>query len=355
MSVLDRTAGARDNGRVDARLHVGDGREQRGSARQTIARRVTGLACLLWVLASGCSRPPGNQFQGYIEADFVRVAAPVPGILLERPVRRGDSLTRGSPLFTLEAAAEQAALAEAEGRLAQSRARLENVRKGRRPSEIASLEARLAQARATRELSDLEFARREQLRRQDVLSISELDQARSRRDADHALAAALEAEIQTARLGAREDEIRAAEEDIATAEAAVRRSRWGVDQKTQVAPVDGRVDDTLFEAGEFVPAGTPVVSLLPAGNLKVRFFVPQAELPRAQPGAKVEVQVDGLAAPVPGTVRWVSSRAEFTPPVIFSRETRQKLVFRVEATFDGADNPSLRPGQPVDVRWSDAR
>jgi HlyD family secretion protein len=230
-------------------------------------------------LTQGCSRPAHPSFQGYIEADYLHVAAPVAGILLERPVQRGDSVAKGTPLFTLESAAEQAALAEAKGRLAQSQARLDNLRKGRRPSEIAALSARLAQARATRDLADLDFVRREQLQRQEALSTAELDQARSRRDADHALVAALEAELETARLGARDDEVRAAEQDVISSEATVRRALWSVEQKSQTSTVDAQVQDTLFEPGEFVPLGMPVVSLLPPDKVEVRFYVPQAELP----------------------------------------------------------------------------
>jgi HlyD family secretion protein len=333
-----------------------DGRRSRPGypGRQRAAQPFLILAGLLLALTQGCSRPAHPSFQGYIEADYLHVAAPVAGILLERPVQRGNSVAKGTPLFTLESAAEQAALAEAKGRLAQSQARLDNLRKGRRPSEIAALSARLAQARATRDLADLDFVRREQLQRQEALSTAELDQARSRRDADHALVAALEAELETARLGARDDEVRAAEQDVISSEATVRRALWSVEQKSQTSTVDAQVQDTLFEPGEFVPLGMPVVSLLPPDKVEVRFYVPQAELPRATPGTTIQVHLDGLPDPLPATIRSVSNQAEFTPPVIFSRESRQKLVFRVKATFDGLPNPALRPGQPVDVRWPDA-
>ena len=339
---------------MDAQSPAGrwSGRWFPGQQRSAVPINV--LAGLLLALTSGCSRPANPSFQGYIEADYLHVAAPVAGILLERPVHRGDTVAKGAALFTLESAAEQAALAEAEGRLAQSQARLENLRKGRRPSEIAALSARLTQARATRDLANLDFARREQLLRQEALSAAELDEARSRRDADHALVDALEAELETARLGARDDEVRAAEQDVISSEAAVRRARWSVDQKKQTSTVDAQVHETLFEPGEFVPVGIPVVSLLPPGNVEVRFYVPQAELPRAIPGASIHIHLDGLPSPLPGTIRSVSTRAEFTPPVIFSRESRHKLVFRVKATFDGPPNPALRPGQPVDVQWTDA-
>ncbi|MGE4180444.1 MAG: HlyD family secretion protein [Limisphaerales bacterium] len=342
---------------MDAPPHAGRGPDLLATDPGTASgptirtRAILLLLGLLCALTPGCSKPAENQFQGYLEADYVHAAAPVAGILLERPPRRGDFLTNGAPLFVLESAAEQAAVDEADARLAQSRARLANLGKGRRPSEIAALEARLAQAHANRDLADLEFTRRQQLRRQEALSESELDVARSRRDAEHALVASLEAEIETARLAARPDEIRAAESEVAVAEAAVRKAQWARDQKSQKAPINAVVHDTLFEPGEFVPAGAPVLTLLPPGNLEVRFYIPQSQLPKAVPGSKVSVHLDGLDEPIPATIRSVATRAEFTPPVIFSRETRQKLVFRVRASLDGAFNPPLRPGQPVDVRW----
>ncbi len=317
-------------------------------------RRFARILPAILALTAGCSPhdQPASPFQGYVEADAIHVASPLPGTLIHRPVTRGANIPSNTPLFSLDNTPELAALAEARGRLAQSQARLDNARKGRRPSEIAALEARLAQARANLELSELELARRERLHRDEVLSPAELDQARTRRDADHALFNALQADLDTARLGARDDEIRAAEDDVAAAEAAVTRAQWSVEQKSRTAPVDALVQDTLFEPGEFVPAGAPVVVLLPPAALKVRFYVPQSELPRATPGAPVHIHLDGLPDALPGTIRFVSSHAEFTPPVIFSRETRQKLVYRVEASFDGTPNPALRPGQPVDVAWN---
>ena len=101
--------------------------------------------------------------------------------------------------------------------------------------------------------------------------------------------------------------------------------------------------------GEFVAAGNPVVALLPPENLKVRFFVPQEKLPQIKTGGTVSVKADGAAHPFTATVNYISTQAEYTPPVIYSRETRAELVFMIEAKFSPADAAQLRPGQPVDV------
>jgi HlyD family secretion protein len=114
------------------------------------------------------------------------------------------------------------------------------------------------------------------------------------------------------------------------------------------ASVAGRVTDTLFARGDWVPSGAPVVSLLPPGNVKVRFFVPETQLGTVSVGQKVAVSCDGCA-PISATVSFIAPQAEYTPPVIYSKESRSKLVFLVEAKPAPEDALKLHPGQPVDV------
>jgi HlyD family secretion protein len=98
-----------------------------------------------------------------------------------------------------------------------------------------------------------------------------------------------------------------------------------------------------------VPAGAPVVNLLPPGNIKVRFFVPEREVGALKPGQPVTLACDGCTGPIPAQITYVAPQAEYTPPVIYSRERREKLVFMVEARPAPADAPKLHPGQPVEV------
>ncbi|HEX7971800.1 MAG TPA: HlyD family secretion protein, partial [Thiobacillus sp.] len=116
------------------------------------------------------------------------------------------------------------------------------------------------------------------------------------------------------------------------------------------APVAGQVQDRLYLPGEFVPAGNPVVALLPPDNLKLRFFVGEPELARVKPGQAVRAHCDGCGADIPATVRFVSTEAEYTPPVIYSRENRAKLVYLVEAGVAAKDAARLHVGQPIEVR-----
>ncbi|MHB1308776.1 MAG: HlyD family secretion protein [Limisphaerales bacterium] len=306
---------------------------------------------VLWLLAlvAGCREPHDGRFQGYLEGEFVHVAAPLGGTLTALAVARGDTVKTGQPLFALECAAETASLLEAESRLAQATARLANLRTGRRPSEVASIEAGRQRAEANLALSRAEWTRQQQLVRNSVVSAAEIDLARARFEADQALVRTFAADLETARLGARDDEIRAGEAEVEALGAAVSRARWAVDQKQRVAPAEARIHDTLYRVGEFVPAGLPVVSLLPPGNVKVRFFVPEPRLIEVKTGQGVNLRLDGRTEAVPATVSYVATQPEYTPPVIYNQENRARLVFMVEARLEPGVASTLHPGQPVDV------
>jgi len=302
------------------------------------------------LLLFGCSQERRDVFQGYVEGEYVHVAAPVGGALQRLAVQRGQQVHTGDLLYELDPEPERAAVQQAEQRVAQAEARLADLTKGLRPSEIAALEARLASAKATATLAASELDRFGRLSAEQVISPDEMDRARTRRDAAQAQVASLEAELETARLGGRESQIDASRAEVTSVRAALDQSRWALAQKSQMAPTNGVIHDTLYREGEWVAAGRPVVSLLPPANRKVRFFVPQERVPDCQPGGAVSVRLDGVTDEVAGTISYVSTEAEFTPPVIYSRENRAKLVFMIEAVFRPEDATRLSPGQPADVR-----
>ena len=314
---------------------------------------LTAASLLLLGTLFGCSRtsPAPGTIQGYVEGEFIYIAAPFPGRLETLFVQRGAQVKAGDPLFELENVQEKTARDEAELRLAQIRAQLADAKKGKRPTEIESGTAQLKLAQVALQFAEKELARQEKLLADKVVSMQDVDRSRSQRDQERARVAQLKAELGTARLGSRSDQIAALEANMRAVEAALKRSQWDLAQKRQTAPAAGVVFDTLFRAGEWVAAGRPAVVLLPPGNIKVRAFVPQPLLASIRQGDRVQVTVDGKAAPLAGTVRFISPQAEYTPPVIYSRDNRQKLVYMVELGFDGAAALQLHPGQPVDVRF----
>jgi HlyD family secretion protein len=312
-------------------------------------RLTTGSLGVL-LAAGACAPAAADLLQGYVEGEFVHVAAPHAGELQQLPVHRGDQVATGALLFGLEDTAERAALERATGLLEHARATLADEQKGVRPSELASLQAQLGQAQAARQLADIECHRIEKLVPSGGASQSDLDRARATLERDAQRTAQLEADLQTARLGAREDRIAASEADVRTLQAEVARASWDLEQRRQAAPAGALVFDTLYREGDWVGAGDPVVVLLPPANVKVRAFVPEPRIGAVRVGDAATVHVDGVVEPARGKVTFVSPRAEYTPPVIFSRETRAKLVFLVELRFDDATAARLHPGQPVDVR-----
>jgi HlyD family secretion protein len=306
---------------------------------------------------SGCHRGQDPYWQGYIEGEFVRVASPLSGALESLAVQRGEQVTSNQALFSLECSAEEASLRETTERLRQNRSRLDDLAKGSRPTELAAIDARLAQAKADAELAGKELERATRLLLEGAVAQSEQDAARTWRESALERVAEIESELKTARLGGREDALRAAQAEVDAAEAAVSRAAWSVEQKRQVAPAAALVHDTLYRPGEWVAAGNPVVSLLPPTNLKVRFFVPEPELGGLRVGETLEATIDGLSAPQLVRISYVAPQVEFTPPVIYSQENQAKLVTMVEAIFEQPDPAQLHPGQPVAVRRraSDAR
>jgi len=309
---------------------------------------ILGTTALLALAACGDHAAPA--YQGYAEGEFLLMAAPTAGQLQKRYVQRGQDVEAGAPLFALERENEQAARREAEERLHNAEARRANLTSARRKPEIEALEAQEAQALAARALSDEQLKQQEELFAKGFITRAGLDAARANQQRDAARVVEIQAQLTNARLAiGRDKEIAAAEADVRTARAVLAQSDWRLAQRAIAAPTKALVHDTFYSEGEWVPAGSPVVSLLPPGNIKLRFFVPEPVVGRLSYGQPVRVVCDGCGNPIAAKISYISRQAEYTPPVIYSREQRAKLVFLIEAKPEPADAMRLKPGQPVDV------
>ncbi|WP_114393053.1 HlyD family secretion protein [Oleisolibacter albus] len=308
------------------------------------------LLPLLLLSACGGDEPPGH-FQGYLEGDYLHIAAPEAGWLADRPVREGERVSAGTLLFTLEDTDQIAALAQTRAQLAEAESQLADLRLGSRPEELASRAAQVEEARATLRLARLDLDRQRKLAATNVAAQARLDQAEATAASAAATVARQEADLATARLPARSDRIAAAEATVEAARAAVARAEWQLSQRRVVSPADALVDDLVRDPGEWVPANGTVVSLLPAGGIKAVFFIPEPQRASVKPGDQLTVQCDGCAAGLTARVSRLATEAEYTPPVIFSGETRAKLVFRAEARLEGSapaeGGAGLLPGQPL--------
>jgi len=272
------------------------------------------LVCLL-LLLSACGRGAGEiHAQGYVEGEYLNVSPQVTGRIDAVMTQEGAFVETGAPLFRLDPGEAEALREKAEAEVAQS-------------------EANLSEAEAALRKSEREFHRQEDLVKRKVSAEAVLDTARQAFEGSTA-------------------QVEAGKKAIEAARAALDQANWQFSQRLVLAPASGVVDEIYYRPGEVASAGRPVLSLLPAENRKIRFFVRQKDLPHVKLGAQAFISCDGCSAAIPARVTYVSNEAEFTPPVIYSLETRDKLVYKIEARPVDLKAP-LRIGQPVEVLVSD--
>lgn len=299
------------------------------------------------VLLTAC-QPSDDGLHGYIEGEFVMAASTSSGLLKRLSVNRGQRVEAGDPLFSLdltELIAERDSEAENVHRL---RAELDDLLKGERPEEIEIILKQKEQVQAALTNAQVEYNRVLPLSKTGAASESARDDAKTALDSAKARMDELDARLKTANLGARIDRIEAAKAAEAGAERALAQAEKKLEDAAPVAPASGIVEDTFFRPGEYVAAGQPVVKLLPPENVKIRFYVPQETVPKLTHGQAIAISCDGCSSPVSATISYISPESEFTPPVIFSVESREKLVFLIEAEPDEF-HAELRPGLPVDI------
>ncbi len=314
-------------------------------ARPRKWRVIAGIAAVAlvigggWLLLRAHERPRPEAFTGYVVSEDVTMASPIAGSLTRIAVRRGDRVKPGQALFDVDptiraAQADQASAQIVAGQAAvqQQQAALQRAR--------ADMNAAQADAdRAGAELRRLVGAQREKA---GAVAALQVEQAEAAAEAAIDKRDGARAAVQTAAAG-----VRAAQAQLAQSEAALRSARREVSDLAPTAPSAGRVEDVMFKTGESVSANAPVVTLVPDGEVRVRFYVPEAVVAGYKPGRQVAIACDGCPAGLTARVDFVASRPEYTPPVIYSLDARQKLVFLVEALPSSPD--ALVPGQPIDV------
>jgi len=272
-------------------------------------------------------------------------------------VQRGMQVKAGDPLFSLENGSETAARDQASRLLTQTQAQVRqaHAQEAQSNAKLDQAQAELGQRSADFEIATINSTRNSSLYQQDFHAISkqDVDTTKTSLDAARAAVDAARANVEAARAtaGMAESQFGSAQAGEHASEAALAKAQWDLSQKIQRAPKAGLVFDTLYREGEWVAAGHPVVSLLPPEQIKVRAFVSETQIGAIHVGAPVQVSMDGVSAPFTGKVSFISPQAEYTPPVIYSRESRSKLVFMVEIVFDPKIAANLHPGQPVDVEF----
>jgi HlyD family secretion protein len=308
---------------------------------------VCSFAVIAW-LFPGCTAPSAELFPGYVEGEYAALAPVATARIKDLRVRRGDPIVPGMIIATLDNEETALGVSSAEAAVAEAAAQLENLQKGKRQAEIEAIRASLAAAKAEAESADLSLSRATSLLARGVATQASVDQARATAAVAAGRVNELQANLEAAQMPAREDEVRAAEARLAQAKSALAEARWAHQQRFLIAGTKGRVFDVVRRPGEIASPSQPIVSVLPEGAELIRFYAPEPALSALAVGTKVPVSCDGCPDDLTATVTYRASEPEFTPPVIYSIERRQKLVFLVEARPD-TGNSFLQPGQIVSV------
>ncbi|MDQ7081135.1 MAG: HlyD family efflux transporter periplasmic adaptor subunit [Paracoccaceae bacterium] len=308
------------------------------------------IFCAIPVISSllTACQPPLPYATGYVEGEYVLLAPVQIAQINSIKVRRGSQVKPGQALVLLERRDAEIAVAQTRAALAQAVSRLSNLKRGRRPEEIAVIEATLASARAKAAEAKRELDRQRDLFSRGIIAQTQLDAAVTAYDVARAHVGELEANLKVARLPARADEIKAAEAAVAQARAALEQAEWRLSKRSLSVNFNGQVFDIIRQPGEVSGPQAPVLSLLPDGAVKLRLYVSEKVVSQIGIGTHLDVKCDGCPDNLSAKVTYISNAPEFTPPVIYSLENRQKLVYLIEARPD-ANARMLKPGQIVNV------
>jgi HlyD family secretion protein len=317
---------------------TGDG----GMRRVALAAAVVLAAALAgWLIwrALAPRRADADVLSGYIEGQSLYLAAPIAGTVTSVEVVEGQRVAAGAPLFSIDARTLAAERDQARAQLDQARAQAQAARDSQR-QQAAGLA--LAQAQAANAERDAARYAGLQASKAGAVSVQDADRVRTAAQTARAQRDAAQDLFANARAQAA-----AADAAAGHALAALDEAQARLDQLSVRAPAAGRLEEVYFQTGEWAAANQAIVSLIPDDRVKVRFYVPAGEVALYQVGARVRFDCDSCRDGQGARIIYVSPSPEYTPPIIYSRKARDRLVFLIEALPD--DARTLNPGQPVDV------
>jgi HlyD family secretion protein len=298
---------------------------------------------------NACSSSQKNTYQGYIEGQLTYIAAPQTGRLTTRYVQRGDRVKKGQLLFSLDRYQQIQNIETDKATFNNARAQLNNLRSGKRAPAINAIKAQIRKASANITYARQQMLRNKKLVKTDAISKQAYDQAKQNLRVNEAQRAQYKANLKNAQQAARPNQIKAFNASLQKAESALKLAEWQLKRRTIIAHVSGFIFDTYHNVGERVNANEAVLSELTPAATRALFFVPEKNLAQLHLGETIHVHCKNCTKNMTGTINYISPQAEYTPPVIYSRDTESKLVYRIEAGFSTAQARRMHPGQPITV------
>ena len=305
------------------------------------------LSILTLITALSACDSSDHTYQGYVEGENIYLATPYSGVLVKALVQRGEPVKKGALLFKLDPNPQILEVHQAEAALVQAKQVYNDLIKPRRQPEIDAIAAQVGQADAQMKLAALRVKRNQTLYLKHVMDKDSLDASLERYQELTYLKAQYEANLALAKLGSRSNRLKAQKAQILFFYAKKNEAKWQVAQKSIYAPADGIIFDTYYKLGEFVDKQRPVAALLTPENIRIEFFVPASTLPQLNLGQNISFDCDGCSQHNVAKIQYISPEAEYLPPLVYSRQNMDKLVFRIKATMPHPEQ--FKPGQPVVV------
>tara|TARA_R110002072_G_scaffold935_12_gene7712 strand:- start:4716 stop:5660 length:945 start_codon:yes stop_codon:yes gene_type:complete len=303
------------------------------------------------LLLAACDDNSAREALGTLERDRIVLKATAGEILVEEPVPEGTMVTAGTLLVQLDDTRQLARVAYAKAELAQANARLEELRNGARAEDIAAASARVAGARATVVEAQASYKRTKKMLQQKLTAPANLDSAVANRDAAEAALQSAHEELLRLTNGTRKEQLDQGAAAVQAASAQLAIEQQQLSDLSVVATRDAYLDSLPWHVGERVTMGSTVAVLLADAAPYARVYVPEPWRARLHVGDRRPVRVDGIAEPLTGTLRWISSEAAFTPYFALNASDRARLVYLAE--FDIENGEALPTGLPAQVLLSD--
>ena len=297
----------------------------------------------------GCdSSGDDTRVVGQLESDRIEITAEVSEPIMEIFVKEGQRVTAGDLLLQQDKRRILSRIRETKAALAKSKARLDELVRGPRKEQIAAGRANVQGAAHDLEFRKAEYERAQMVFQRELASPDSLGRAKAELDRAEANLQVQQARLQEMLSGTTIEELAQAQQAVRQIEARLSTLQIDLERHAPLAPVDGIVDSRLYEPGERPAIGKPMLILLSGEQPYARVYVPEFLRVRVSPGTNARVYVDGLAEPLDGTVRWVSSEAAFTPYFSLTERDRGRLSYIAKVDILNADR-RLPDGVPVEV------